>query len=442
MPNLLLRKGRVLDPSRSLDQQADVRIREGRIAEIAPDLQPQPGEHSIECEGWWVCPGLIDLHVHLREPGQTYKEDIESGSQAAVAGGFTAVCCMPNTDPPLDNPTLVQELRRRAEQRAACSVYPVAALTKGMKGEELCDYAALKAAGAVAVSDDGFPLQSAKVMEQAMRWCAAIRLPVATHCEDQALTAGGSLNEGVVSTQLGLQGMPAIAEASPLARNALLALATGCRLHIQHLSTALGLELVRFFKRVGAEGRFSTLLPASPSFAISAEVTPHHLLLTEEACEGFRTEAKMNPPLRTQQDVEALALGLQEGTIECIATDHAPHAAFEKALPFARAPFGIVGLETAVGCVLTWNARQREPLSPLKLVSLMSTHPATLFNLPGGTLAIGAPADITVIDPQAHWSVRPEKFRSKGRNTPFTGWELTGKVRMTLVKGQIVYRAG
>ncbi len=425
MANYLLRHGRVIDPAQGLDSRADVRIRDGRIAEIAPQLTPEAGETLIDCADCWVAPGLVDIHVHLREPGQSYKETLQSGGEAAVAGGFTSICCMPNTEPPLDSPALVRELLWRAERESPCRVYVVAALTQAMRGEQLCDYAALRQAGAVAVSDDAFPIQSAAVMRRAMRACAAIGLPVLTHCEDQSLTTGASMHEGEVSARLGLRGMPASAETIMIARNALLALETGCHLHIQHLSTAVGLELVRLFRRLGA--------------SLTTEVTPHHLLLTHHACDGFNTDAKMNPPLRTQADCDALSEGLIAGDIDCIATDHAPHAAFEKEQPFGQAPFGIVGLETALGCILHWNAARGEPLSPLELLYRLSTRPAQILGLPAGTLQVGAPADVVVIDPSARWTVDPAGFRSLGKSTPFARWELPGRVRYTFVGGERVY---
>lgn len=427
MANYLLRGGRVLDPSQGLDAHADLRIREGRIAEIASHLTPEAGETVIDCANCWIAPGLVDLHVHLREPGQSYKETLQTGGEAAVAGGFTSICCMPNTEPPLDSPALVCELLQRAERESPCRVYVVAALTQGMHGEQLCDYEGLKRAGAVACSDDAFPIQSAAVMRRAMRACAAAGLPVLTHCEETSLTEGASMHEGEVSARLGLRGMPPSAEALQIARNALLALETGCRLHIQHLSTAIGLTLIRFFRQQGA--------------SITTEVTPHHLLLTHHTCEGFDTNAKMNPPLRTPADVDALSEGLIRGDIDCIATDHAPHARFEKEQPFGLAPFGIVGLETALGCVLKWNADRGEPLSPLELIAHLSTRPAQILGLPAGTLQQGAPADVVVIDPDARWQVNPEQFRSMGKNSPFVGWTLSGRVCHTFVNGVRVYSA-
>ncbi len=426
--NRLLRNGRVLDPSQGIDRIADVRIREGKIAEIGTNLIPEQGETVLDCTDCWVAPGLVDIHVHLREPGQSHKETLQTGGESAVAGGFTTVCCMPNTDPPLDSPLLVREILQRAERESPCRVYVVASLTVGMKGEQLCDYPALKSAGAVACSDDAFPIQDAEVMRRAMLACQAYDLPVITHCEDKSLSAGGSMHRGEVSARLGLNGIPASSETVQIARNALLAMETGCHLHIQHLSTAMGLELVRFFKAHGAR--------------LTCEVSPHHLLLSHEVCEGYDTNAKMNPPLRTREDCLVLAQGILDGTIDCIATDHAPHAQFEKERTFDDAPFGIVGLETALGCILLWNSQQARPLEPLTLIDLMSTRPARLLGLPAGTLAVGTPADVVVIDPTVRWTVDPSQFRSKSRNTPFTGWELLGKARYTLVGGEVVYQIG
>jgi dihydroorotase len=427
MRNYYLKNGRILDPATGIDTCADLRIRDGRIAEIGAELSPEAGETVIDCTDCWIAPGLVDIHVHLREPGQSHKETLQTGGAAAVAGGFTSVCCMPNTDPPLDSPTLVREILARAERESPCKVYVVAALTQGMRGETPCDYHALKQAGAVACSDDAFPVQSAEVMRRAMLGCAAYGLPVVTHCEDKTLSDGASMHAGAVSAQLGLKGAPASAETVQIARNALLAQETGCHLHIQHLSTAMGVELVRFFKAQGVR--------------ITTEVSPHHLLLTDEACVEFDTDAKMNPPLRTEADRLALSQGVQQGVIDCIATDHAPHAPFEKAQPFPAAPFGIVGLETALGCVLLWNSQLSQPLTPLQIVNLLSTAPARLMGLPAGTLSIGAPADVVVIDPNLRWTVDPTRLQSRSKNTPFKGWELPGKARYTFVDGVLVYAA-
>lgn len=423
--NYLLKNGRMIDPSQGLDRHGDLRIRAGRIAEVAAHLTPEADERVIDCTDCWIAPGLVDIHVHLRDLGQRHKETLQTGGAAAVAGGFTSICCMPNTEPPLDSPRLVQEILARAERESPCRVYVVAALTQGMRGELPTDYPALKQAGAIACSDDAFPVQSAAVMRLAMQGCAAYGLPVITHCEDKSLSEGASMHAGVVSARLGVMGAPASAETIHLARNALLAQETNCRLHIQHLSTAVGVALVQFFKAQGVP--------------ISAEVSPHHLLLTEQACVGFDTNAKMNPPLRSEADRHALTQGVLSGIIDCIATDHAPHAAFEKAQPFAVAPFGIIGLETALGAVLRWNSTLPQPMTPLQIINLLSTAPARLLGLPAGSLRLGAPADVVVIDPQLHWRVSEAELHSKSKNTPFKGWELIGRARYTFVEGDLRY---
>ncbi len=421
----LLKNGRILDPAQRLDMRGDLRMREGRIAEIAPTLTPEVGETVVDCTDCWIAPGLVDIHVHLREPGQSYKETLQTGGAAAVAGGFTSVCCMPNTDPPLDSSTLVREIQERARRESPCKVYVVAALTQGMRGEVPCDYHALKQAGAIACSDDAFPVQSAEVMRRAMLGCAAYDLPVVTHCEDKTLSEGASMHAGAVSARLGLKGAPSSAETVQIARNALLAQETGCHLHIQHLSTAMGMELIRFFKAQGVR--------------VSTEVSPHHLLLIDAACADFDTDAKMNPPLRSEADRAALTQGVLQGVIDCIATDHAPHAPFEKAQPFPAAPFGILGLETALGCVLLWNSQLPDPLEPLQIVNLLSTAPARLMGLPAGMLQVGAPADVVVIAPNLSWRVNPAELRSRSRNTPFKGWELIGRARYTFVDGALMH---
>lgn len=427
MDRYLLRNGLLLDPSQSLEMRGDLRMRDGRIVEVGDSLAPEVGETVLDCTGCWIAPGLVDIHVHLRDLGQSYKETLQTGGAAAVAGGFTSVCCMPNTEPPLDSPTLVRELYTRARQESPCRVYVVAALTQGMRGELPCDYHALQQAGAVACSDDAFPVQSAAVMRRAMLGCAVYGLPVVTHCEDKSLSEGASMHAGAVSARLGLVGAPASAETVQIARNALLAHETGCHLHVQHLSAAEGVALVRFFREWGVR--------------ITTEVSPHHLLLTDAACEEFDTHAKMNPPLRTDADRDALAQGVVQGVIDCIATDHAPHAPFEKAQPFPSAPFGILGLEMALGCILLWNRQLPQPLSPLQIVNLMSTAPARLMGLPAGTLQVGTPADVVVIHPECRWRMDAERFCSRSRNTPFHGWELVSKVRYTFVGGVLRHRA-
>lgn len=419
---LVLRGGRVVDPSQEMDRTADVVIEDGLITAIL-DEGTRDAAPARDVSGCIVAPGLIDIHVHLREPGYEYKEDIETGTRAAAAGGYTAVCCMPNTNPAIDNAAVVRQIMERAEAVGYARVYPVASLTRAMAGGQLSEIADLKAAGACAVSDDAFPVQDSETMRRGMEYCAQFDMTVMTHNEDQALTQGGAMNEGLAATIMGVPGIPAVAEDIAAARNILLAGLTGCRLHLLHISTARTLELLKWAKDGGAR--------------VTGETAPHYLTLTDEACMGFNTNAKMNPPLRTAHDREALRSGLADGTIDAIATDHAPHAAYEKEREFDKAPFGIVGLETAFGLIHT-ECVLSGALSVMDCVRLMSTGPARALGLPGGTLTPGAPADITVLDPTVRWTVEPSRFRSKSRNTPFGGRELLGRARFTVVGGRIV----
>lgn len=428
---LLLKGGQVFDGERTRAKTTDILISEGRIAAIDSNLaggvQGTADVILVDVSGKWVFPGFIDLHVHLREPGQEQKETIATGTRAAVRGGFTAVACMANTSPPIDNPAAVSYVCQRAAAAGAARVYPVAAATRGLRGEELTDMAALKAAGAVAVSDDGRTIMNAAVMRRVLLYAGQWGLPVIAHCEDHNLTAGGVMNEGYWATIMGLRGMPAVAEEVIVARDIMLAAATGCPLHITHVSTAGAVELIRRAKEKG--------LP------VTADATPHHLALTEEAVVGYNTNAKVNPPLRTAEDVAALRQALRDGTIDAIATDHAPHAADEKEVEFDLAPFGMVGLETAVGVIITELVKPGL-LKPYQLANLFSRNPARILGVAGGGLKPGEVADITVIDPQVEWIVKPEEFASKGRNTPFTGRKLTGRAVLTIVGGQIAHIDG
>lgn len=419
---LILTGGRLLDPSQNMDREGDLVIENGKIAEIAAAGSAQ-GEEIRDVRGYLVTPGLIDLHVHLREPGFEYKEDIESGTRAAAAGGFTAVCCMPNTNPAIDTAAVVRQIIERAEQVGRARVYPIGALTRQMAGDQLAEIADLKAAGAVAISDDAFPIQNAETMRRGMEYCAQFGLTLMTHNEDKALTQGGAMNEGYMATVMGVPGIPRVAEDIAVARNILLAELTGCRLHLLHISTGRTVEILRKAKQRG--------------IAVTGETGPHYWALTDAACEGYNTNAKMNPPLRTAEDNEAIKQGLADGTIDAIATDHAPHAPYEKEQEFDRAPFGILGLETAFALTYT-HLVQPGILSLRDAIAKMTHVPARILGLPGGTLVPGAPADVSVFDLNAAWTVDPAQFRSKSRNTPFAGWALQGRAVFTVVGGRVV----
>lgn len=424
MKPMVLRGGRVIDPSSGRDETADVIIQDGRITGIGRNQGVPDGADLHDVAGLVVAPGLIDLHTHLREPGQEDRETIATGSAAAAAGGFTAVCAMPNTDPPIDNQSAVGFVVKQGAAAGAARVYPIAAVSLGQKGEQLAEFGEVVGAGAVAVSDDGHPVASSQLMRTALEYARAFGIPVADHCEEPTLAAGGMMHEGVVSTRLGLKGIPAVAEEIMVARDILLAGHTGGHVHLCHMSTRGSVELIRRAKEAG--------LP------VTAEACPHHFSLTHEACAGYDTNAKMNPPLREPEDVEAIRAGLKDGTIDVIATDHAPHHYDAKEREFDDAPMGIVGLETALGLSLTLLVRAGVLTLP-ELIARMSTIPARVFGLPGGTLAAGHPADVVVFDPRAAWTVDVTRFRSKSRNTPFAGWELAGRVARTIVGGRTVF---
>ena len=419
---IVIRNGRVIDPGR-INGQADVLIQNGKIAQVAKGLAVPPGATVMDAAGKWVLPGFVDLHVHLREPGFEYKETIQTGTSAAVAGGFTSVCCMPNTSPVNDNQSVTEFILDKARAAGLAHVFPIGAITKGSEGKELAEFGELKDAGCVAVSDDGKPVMNGMVMRRALEYARAFALTVVDHCECLHLSEGGCMHEGLVATEMGLHGVPAAAEDVMVARNLALAELTGGRLHLAHLSTAGSVRMVREAKARGIK--------------VTAEACPHHFLLTDEAVREFNTNAKMNPPLRSRKDVDTIKAGLKDGTIDAIATDHAPHADFEKQREFDYAPFGIVGLETAWGLALTLV--DEGLLSVEQVVALLTVQPARAFGLSKGTLAVGADADVTLIDPDAQWVVEPEQFRSKGRNTPFAGWKLKGRVTTTIVGGRVVY---
>ena len=415
--------GWVFDPGR-WNGEADVWIGDGRIvAVVSPGVPPPSGSRCIDATGLLVVPGLVDLHVHLREPGFEYKKTIATGTAAAVAGGFTSVCCMPNTQPVNDSAEITRRILGHAKATGLAAVNPVGEITKKSQGREFTNVMELKEAGCVAVSDDGRPVMDDQVMRAAMKKAAAAGLPVIDHCEDLSLSGCGCMNDGPVSRALGLRGMPAMAEDRMVKRDILLAQETGARLHIAHVSTAGTVQAVRHAKAAG--------LP------VTAEVCPHHFSLTEDIVGEQQANAKMNPPLRSQQDRAALIEGLADGTIDAIATDHAPHAEYEKQWGMDRAPYGIVGLETALG--LAFRLVEDGVLSVESVIEKLTSAPARLFGLPKGTLAVGVQADVVLIDPHREWIVDPERFRSKGRNTPFAGWRLCGQVVRTLIGGKTVY---
>lgn len=419
---ILIKGGQVIDPGR-VNGPADVLIEQGKIAAVGPKLKAPANATIIDATNKVVTPGFIDLHVHFREPGFEYKETIQSGTAAAAAGGFTSVCCMPNTSPVNDNQSITEFILEKARAAGNANVFPVGAITKGSEGKELAEIGDLRRAGCVAISDDGLPVMNSLVMRRAMEYALAFDVPVVDHCEDLYLSEGGCMNEGFVSTQLGLQGVPAAAEDVMVARNLALAELTGARLHLAHLSTAGSVRMVREAKARGIK--------------VTAEACPHHFMLTEEAVCGYNTHAKMNPPLRTWADVQAIKDGLRDGTIDVIATDHAPHAAQEKQQEFAAAPNGIVGLETA--WPLTLTLVEEGVLSLEAAIAKLTTEPAKAFSLKKGTLAPGADADVTIADLHEGWEVDPARFRSKSRNTPFAGWKVKGRVTTTIMGGRIVH---
>jgi dihydroorotase len=425
--SLLISGGRVIDPGAAIDAVQDVLIQDGAIAEIGRGLRRRvEAAQVIDATGKVVVPGLIDMHVHLREPGYEYKETIESGTRAAAAGGFTAVCCMANTDPVNDCRAVTDYILGKARAEGAVRVYPIGAVTRGLAGKELAEHAELAEAGCVAFSDDGRPVMNAALYRRAMEYTLPFGFPVISHAEDVNLTRGASMNEGVVSMELGLIGAPAAAEDAMVARDILLAELTGAHLHVAHISTAGAVRLVRDAKARGVR--------------VTAEVTPHHLLLTEEAVRDYDTNAKMNPPLRTRADCEALIAALADGTVDCVATDHAPHALAEKEGEYDRAAFGVVGLETAFPLLHDRLVRSGRIGLPT-LIARMSHAPARLLNLPGGTLARGAPADVTIVDPEREVAIDPRAFHSRSRNTPFAGLRARGAPAVTIVGGRIVWQA-
>jgi dihydroorotase len=425
MRPILIRGGRVIDPSRGADGVADVYLQDGKVASVGRDLGTPDEAIVLEAAGKIVTPGLIDLHVHLREPGQEDVETVATGAMAAAAGGFSAVCAMPNTDPVTDNQAAVGFIVSQAQRAGKARVYPIGAISLGQKGQQLAEFGELVGAGAVAVSDDGKPVVSSHLMRTALEYARTFGIPVADHCEDPTLSTGGAMHEGIVSTRLGLKGVPAAAEEIMVARDILLAELTGGHVHLCHMSTRGSVELIRRAKEKGLR--------------VTAEACPHHFTLTHESCEGYNTNAKMSPPLREAEDREAVRQGLSDGTIDVICTDHAPHHYDAKEREFDDAPNGIIGLETALGLAIT-ELVDTGLLTWCDLVNRMSTMPAKIFKLPGGTLAAGSPADVAITDPKVGWVVNPAEFYSKSRNTPFGGRRLTGRAEITIVRGQVVFQ--
>ncbi len=429
--NLIIAGGKVIDPASGFEGIADVYVQAGKILKIETKklltgkrLKPSSAE-IIDARGKLVVPGLVDIHVHLREPGREDEETILSGSEAAVAGGFTSICCMPNTEPPLDSQEKIKFVLERAKL-AKCHVYPIGAVTKKQEGKELAELGDMFTAGAVAFTDDGHPVMSPEIMRRALEYSKMFDVPIIDHCEDLSLTANGVMNESFVSTTLGLPGIPAIAEETMVYRDIRLAEYTGAKVHIAHVSTAGSVDLIREAKKKG--------------IAVTAEVTPHHFTLTDESIKTFDTNYKMKPPLRTKADVEALREGIRDETIDCIVTDHAPHSSEEKEAEFDQAPFGILGLETALGLVVT-ELIDKGVLTWSQAIAKMTVNPAKILKLNAGRIKGGMPAELTVIDPEANWTVDVSKFKSKSRNSPFGGWKLKGKVVYTIVKGEVVFQA-
>jgi dihydroorotase len=427
---LLIRGGHIIDPSQGIDQVGDLLIAEGKIVQIGGTVILSKAQH-LDATGLVICPGFIDLHCHLREPGFEDKETIATGTKAAAIGGFTTVCCMANTNPPLDSPSAVARVKRKASKDSLVVVLPIGCITEGRKGEELTDMAGLAEAGVVAFSDDGDPVASSQLMRRALEYSRDLGLPIIDHCEDKALSDNGIINEGQISAKLGLKGIPAAAEEVMVVRDLTLAKMTKSRLHIAHVSTKGSVELIRHAKEEG--------------ISVTAEVTPHHLTLTEERIAGespnkpFDTNAKVNPPLRTKEDVQALIKGLKDGVIDAIATDHAPHTLADKNCGLELAAFGISGFETALGCLMSL-VHQGE-ISLTQLISKLTCEPAKVIGRNGelGTLKTGTPANITILDPDQEWIVDSRNFASKGKNTPYDGYKFKGKVMATIANGKIVY---
>jgi dihydroorotase len=420
----IIRNGRVIDPANKHDKIGDVYIENGKIAQKAERGGSKTEE--IDAKGLIVAPGLIDIHVHLREPGFSHKETIESGARAAAAGGFTSIVCMPNTSPPADSPATITWIKDRAADLACVNVLPTGAISKNLAGEELASLGSLGQAGVVAITDDGHCVQNHELMRRAVEYARMVGLPVLDHCQDYNLVDNGVVNEGYWSTLLGLRGWPSAGEEAIVMRNILLAELCDHQLHCQHVSSAGSVRLIREARARGVR--------------ISGEVCPHHIALTDEAIQNFDTNYKMNPPLRAQADVDAILEGIADGTLSILCSDHAPHAGFEKEVEFDQAPFGIVGLETELGIFIDQLVHKHRKIDIARLIEMYTVEPAKLLKLNAGTLSVGAAGDVTLIDPNLEWTVKIENFQSASRNSPFDGWKLKGRAARTIVGGKTVWK--
>jgi dihydroorotase len=427
MSATIIRNGRVIDPANKRDQVGDVYIGDGKIVASKSEIRnPKSEIEEIDAGNLIVCPGLIDIHVHLREPGFGHKETIESGARAAAAGGFTTIVCMPNTSPAADNPSTIAWIKDRAAAVACLHVLPTGTISKNLAGEELSPIGSLAQAGIVAITDDGHCVQNHEVMRRAVEYARMVDLPVLDHCQDYNLVGNGVVHEGYWSTLLGLPGWPAAGEEAIIMRNILLAELCDHHIHCQHVSTAGSVRLLREARSRGVK--------------VSAEVCPHHIALTDEAIQNFDTNYKMNPPLRAQADVDALLEGIADGTLSILCSDHAPHADFEKEVEFDAAPFGIIGLETELGVFSDLLVHKHSKIDIVRLIEMYTVEPARLLRINAGTLSVGVPADVTLIDPDLEWTVRINEFESASRNSPFDGWKLKGRAVRTIVEGKTVWK--
>ena len=423
MAKILIKGGRVISPAQKFDDTCDVLIEKGKVTAIGKDLDAQ-GAEVVDADGKIVTPGLVDIHVHLRDPGLEYKEDIASGTLSAVTGGFTSIACMPNTKPVNDNQSVTNYILNKVKEEGHCRVFPIASISKGLQGESMTEMGELKGLGVYGVSDDGKPVSNAQLMRRAMEYAKPFGITIVTHAEDLELVGSGVMNEGPVSTELGLKGIPWVAEDAATAREIMLAEFTGAHLHVAHVSTKGSIDLVRQAKKRGVN--------------VTCEATPHHFTLTDEAVRGYNTNAKMNPPLRSAEDREAVRKGIADGTVDAIATDHAPHHIDEKNVEFSIAMNGIVGLETALP--LSLQLVEDGLIALPKAVALLTCGPAAALGIPAGQLEEGGVADVTVIDPELEWTVDAQKLVSKSKNTPFDGWKMKGAALCTIVGGKIAYR--